>query len=189
MSILRFYKRSKNLLKRRGALKQLFCFKILVFLNFLQTVGSNSSTKMSHPTDNTVKLIFGFLKSSGSLHATKYLTFDDLAYGLPSLILSLEVALLSPCFIFIYSVSPYIIKRSTEQAPSYYTTYHGPVRAFISAINIFDIVGDLVQGMKARTGGGSKGSYLGTQTVAILTRDMLMAWGTIVMGRCFWIAM
>jgi hypothetical protein len=42
ISILHFYKRSKDVLKPRGTLKQLVCFKIIVFLNFIQTVSPSS---------------------------------------------------------------------------------------------------------------------------------------------------
>jgi hypothetical protein len=41
--ILRFYNHSKDVLKPRGALKQLICFKVIVFLNFLQTVSPEIS--------------------------------------------------------------------------------------------------------------------------------------------------
>jgi len=39
LAILRFYRRSKEIMKPRRALNELICFKIIVFLNFLQTVG------------------------------------------------------------------------------------------------------------------------------------------------------
>jgi hypothetical protein len=45
ISILHFYKPSKNVLQHRGAYKQLVCFKMLVFLNFLQTVSTPESSK------------------------------------------------------------------------------------------------------------------------------------------------
>jgi hypothetical protein len=37
-SILRFYSRAKSALKPKGVMKKLLCFKILVFLNVLQSV-------------------------------------------------------------------------------------------------------------------------------------------------------
>lgn len=38
LSILKFYKRTSSVVRPQGALKQFFCVKGLVFLNFIQTV-------------------------------------------------------------------------------------------------------------------------------------------------------
>ena len=138
-SILKFYKRFKSALKPRGALKQLICFKLIVALNFLQT------------------LIFSFLHSSGHLYANKYLTFNDLSNGVPALILCCELALIAPFFLIAYRVKPYTLGRNSlpENSTLRNDIQHyqgGPlgVYAIFQAINVFDIVIELVKGAKAK---------------------------------------
>ena len=140
-SILGFYKRFKSVLKPRGAFKQLLCFKVIVILNFLQT------------------LIFSFLQSSGNLHANKYLTFNNLTNGLPSLILCCEMALISPFFLMFYSIKPYILGHmSSPENPSSrhdIQRYQGGPLGFyaiLQAINVFDIVIELLKGTRAKFG-------------------------------------
>lgn len=140
-AILGFYKRFKSILKPRGAFKQLLCFKVIVILNFLQT------------------LIFSFLQSSGDLHANKYLTFNDLTNGLPSLILCCEMALISPFFLIVCSIKPYTLGHmsSTENPSSRHGMQHyqgGPlgVYAILQAVNVFDIVIELLKGTRAKFG-------------------------------------
>lgn len=141
-SILGFYKRFKSTLAPRGAFKQLICFKIIVFLNFIQT------------------LIFSFLRSSGDLHASKYFTFNDLANGLPSLILCCEMAIIAPFFLVVYSIKPYTLGQITspENPSSRHGIDHyqgGPLGlyALLQAVNVFDLIVELVKGTKAKFGG------------------------------------
>ncbi len=143
-SILGFYKRFSSVLKPCGAFKQLICFKVIVLLNFLQT------------------LIFSFLYSSGNLHPTKYLTFNDLNNGLPALILCCEMALISPFFLIAYSVKPYTIGRvssseslSLRNGMQHYQGGRLGFYAILQAINVFDIVIELLKGAKAKASGTS----------------------------------
>ena len=102
------------------------------------------------------QFIFGILMSSGTLHANKYLTFNDLSHGIPSLLLSCEVALLSPFFLIAYSAKRYTLGGSSPaSAPTMAHYQGGPLgaKAIFSAINIIDIVGAMVQGIKGRGGG------------------------------------
>lgn len=140
-AILRFYKRFKLVLQPRGAFKQLLCFKVIVILNFLQT------------------LIFSFLHSSGDLHANKYLSFNDLTSGLPSLILCCEMALISPFFLMVYSIKPYTLGHmSSAEIPSsrhgmqYYQGGPLGVYAILQAINVLDMVMELLKGTGAKFG-------------------------------------
>jgi len=130
-SILRFYGRSKPVLKSHGTMKQLICFKILVFLNFIQT------------------FVFNFLRSGGHLHANDHLTFHDLTNGIPSLLLGCEVALLSPFFLYAYSYKPYVIRSASPSG------YLGSFRAILSALNVVDIIMGMVEGIRGRLDGGS----------------------------------
>jgi Organic solute transporter Ostalpha len=160
ISILRFYTRSKAVLKPRGTFKQLICLKLFVFLNFIQTVNLTPCAFDPIHLTPTLKFVFNFLTSGGHLHPTTHLTFDDLSRGLPSLLLSCEVALFSPFFLYAYTCSPYIVRRGTPAnctSPQGY--YGGPsgVHAILSAINVVDIVAEFVQGIKARAGGTGRG--------------------------------
>jgi hypothetical protein len=148
-SILGFYKRFISALKPRGAFKQLICFKAVVLLNFLQTS------------------IFSFLRSSGDLQATKYLTFNDLSNGLPALILCCEMAFISPLFLIAYSTKPYTLGRlSSPENPSLRNGMQhfqgGPLGfyATLQAINVFDIVIELLKGAKAKVSGTSSQSRI-----------------------------
>ena len=139
ISILNFYHRSKAILKPRGAFKQLICFKIIVFFNFLQT------------------LIFSFLVSKGDLHASKYMTYNDLSNGLPAFILCCELAIISPFFLVAFSVKPYKLGHmaSPENPSSWHDMMHyqgGPlgIYAIAKAINVFDIVIELMKGAKTK---------------------------------------
>ena len=156
VAILRFYKRSKSDLKPRGTFKQLLCFKIIVLLNFLQTV-SPCTFHLESLSANTTQFIFNFLTSGGHLHATKYLRFQDLSHGIPSLILSCEIALIAPFFFIAYSPARYIIRNATEEGRRPQDYAGGPfgIYAILSAINIIDIVTALVQAINGR-GGGSE---------------------------------
>jgi hypothetical protein len=102
------------------------------------------------------QFVFGILTSSGTFHANKYLTFNDLSHGIPSLILSCEVALLAPFFLIAYSCKRYMLgMASSESAPTLANYEGGPlgIKAIFTAINIVDIVGPMVRGIKASSGG------------------------------------
>ena len=92
--------------------------------------------------------------SSGKLHATKYLTFNDFAYGLPALLLSCEVLLITPFFFFAFDPTQYIIGKHDDSKPGPipHEYYGGPlgIKAILEGINVFDIVMTLSIGMKAK---------------------------------------
>jgi hypothetical protein len=110
-----------------------------------------------------MKFIFNFLTSGGHLHANKYLTFSDFSHGLPSLIISCEIAILAPFFFIAYSPAPYIIRNPTEEGRRHEGYAGGPfgVYAILSAINIIDIVASFVHAVKGR--GGSNGYSVAIQ--------------------------
>ncbi|KAF2092991.1 hypothetical protein NA57DRAFT_61850 [Rhizodiscina lignyota] len=132
VAILQFYRRSSSVLKPRGALKQLICFKVIVFLNFIQT------------------FVFNFLRSGGHIKASKHFTLNDLTQGLPSLILCCEMAVLAPFFFLAYSFKPYRLGSSLVKDAQRYEGGPLGLYAIIKALNIFDIVIEMVQGVKAK---------------------------------------
>jgi hypothetical protein len=110
-----------------------------------------------------LKFVFNFLKSGGHLHAGTHLTFNDLSNGIPALLLSCEIAVLAPLLLIVYSPSRYIIRTLSEEERSPRGYQGGPlgIHALLSALNVIDIIGTLVQGIKAR--GGGSGFSLGMQ--------------------------
>ncbi|KIM95989.1 hypothetical protein OIDMADRAFT_183452 [Oidiodendron maius Zn] len=137
ISILQFYRRTAKASKPHGALKQFISFKILVFLNFLQT------------------FIFNLLRGGNDLHPSAHLSYNDLTNGIPALILSFEIALIYPIFIFTFPWAPY--KKGYVSATGPNTkSYHGGFlghRAYFAAINIIDIFAALGNGLQAKFGG------------------------------------
>jgi hypothetical protein len=90
--------------------------------------------------------------TGGHLHANKYLTFNDLSKGLPALILSCEMVLIAPFFIYAYSYTPYVLGRPASASGPHliYKGGHLGINAILSALNIVDIVSALVSGVKAK---------------------------------------
>jgi hypothetical protein len=108
--------------------------------------------------------VFNFLKSGGHLYATKYLTFNDLSDGIPSLLLSCEIAIVAPFFLVAYSAKQYSIQISADEERSPRSYQGGPLglQALVYAVNIIAIVSTRGEGIKARRSGC--GSNIGRQT-------------------------
>ena len=102
--------------------------------------------------DNIFQFVFNFLMTGGHLYATKYFTFDDLSKGLPSLILSCEMALIAPFFLHAYSYAPYILSRPASLSGGRLEYQGGTfgISAILSALNIVDIVSALLTGVRAK---------------------------------------
>jgi hypothetical protein len=92
------------------------------------------------------------------------MTFNDIYNGLPSLILCCEMALIAPFFWFAYPARPYLISRQPPTSSleiGHYRPWRyqgGPIGiyAYLEAINVLDIVKELVQATKARGTGESR---------------------------------
>ena len=95
-----------------------------------------------------IQAIFSFLKSSGDLKATKYMTFNDLSVGIPALIICGEMAIFSILFQFSYSSAPYAQKyrqgngriQGTNTAADYGRGIPSWPSALVSAINVSDLL-------------------------------------------------
>lgn len=141
----------------QGALKQLFCVKGLVFLNFVQTVRIPLSfTLIPQHADPYSQFIFNLLKSSHALHPTSHLTLDDISNSIPSLLLSCEIALVTPFFLYAFPWAPYklrsIAASDRNHKPQHYYGGFLGVRALLAAANIFDIFIALARVLMAKVG-------------------------------------
>lgn len=146
-SILKFYGRLKSILKPRGTMLQLVAFKIIVFFNFIQTVSCTLHFPPSYRTNHPAKLnqfIFSILASEKVLKANKYMSYDDLANGLPSLLLCCEMVLVATFMLFAYPATPYILSASNASTGRYYQGGPMGIKAFTKALNIFAVVKDFL---------------------------------------------
>jgi len=91
-----------------------------------------------------LQFVFNFLHTKNHLKGTDHLTVHDLATGIPALMLACETAIAAPFFLWIYSVRPYMVKGASGRK------YQGVVRALIEAVDLGDMVRELVRGVRAR---------------------------------------
>lgn len=148
IGIIRFYKALKPTISSRQPLPKLIAFKLIVFLNFLQSVCYCFAIVKFEPNSNVLQAIFSFLSSSNDLKPTNKITFNDLSVGVPNLILSLEMVLFALAFFYVYRTKPYYFKSGANNAvPLGHGGYQGGfmgIRAYGQAVNFVDILGGMV---------------------------------------------
>lgn len=71
------------------------------------------------------------------LNPTKYMTYHDISYGLPSLILVCEMPIFSILLLFAFPVTPYKGNKSPAA---------GPLTAVVEAFNITDLLSCFIRG-------------------------------------------
>ncbi|ORY11735.1 organic solute transporter Ostalpha-domain-containing protein [Clohesyomyces aquaticus] len=120
VAILKFYKRMKPSLGPHKVFLKLFAFKGIIGLNFLQT------------------FILRILVSSNVIKPNKYLSYDDISVGLPSLALACEMPLFAGLLFYAFTASPYKGRKVLSG--------NGPVRAVVDAFNLLDILSAFVRG-------------------------------------------
>ncbi|KAJ5219627.1 hypothetical protein N7468_008831 [Penicillium chermesinum] len=90
-SIFGFYTALKTELKGHSPLLKLMAFKLIVGLSFLETI------------------LFTILKSTNALKPNSTLTYGDVNFGLPNLIVCLQTVPFALFFPFAYSHKPYLL--------------------------------------------------------------------------------
>ncbi|KAK5122278.1 hypothetical protein LTR85_004189 [Meristemomyces frigidus] len=88
-AILKYYGRMKGMMKVRRGLAKLVCFKLIVFLRFVQA------------------WVFSILLQHHAIKPSKTLSYNDLLYGLPSLLTCVEMVLFAAAFWYAYSSTEY----------------------------------------------------------------------------------
>jgi hypothetical protein len=125
--VVQFYVQLKTeLAPHRPGLKVL-CIKLVIFFCFWQ------SWIISLLTTDT-----------GPLKATEKVSGPDWRVGLPSMLVCFEMAIFAVLHIFAFPWAPYDLKRQVashdglDGSPKRYV--YGPIRAFISSFNLWDVV-------------------------------------------------
>ena len=116
INVLRFYSRFKSEFKQHRAFSKLLGIKGIVFLSFIQ------------------QIIFTILHSANALNPTSTLSYDDLTFGIPNLLLCAEMILFALLQFYAYNVGPY--KASSKQG--------GPLTALVSAASPVEIFQSLI---------------------------------------------
>lgn len=133
LRLLKFYRRLRAELKEHKVVPKLFAIKGIVGLSTLQT------------------LIFTILSSTGAVEPSSKLSYNDIYFGIPSILICGEMVLFSLFNFYAYSVKPYTLASSgsgLESQPHkggahYYGGLLG-VEALLAAMNPMEIASGLV---------------------------------------------
>ncbi|KAL8791140.1 MAG: hypothetical protein Q9195_006037 [Heterodermia aff. obscurata] len=144
LSILFVYTRLRSDLRAHKPLLKLIGIKGIVFLSFVQNI------------------IFTILHSTNALKPTSALSYNDITFGLPNLLLCIEMLLFSFIHLVAFNSTPYhVAGRSSYEG--------GPlgVKAIAAACNPVDIIGGVVQAAGYLTGAGNRGAATRYQDIGI----------------------
>jgi hypothetical protein len=117
VAILVFRFRFKSDLRPHDGGIKLVTFKLIIFLQLTQN------------------LIFTFLALEGELHATTYISYDDLSIGLPSCLTCIEALICSVVLLWPFSVKPFRLGHHGASCRKL-----GLGAAVLDTINIWDII-------------------------------------------------
>lgn len=82
--------------------------------------------------------------SSNTLKPTNHLTYNNIYYALPNMILCIEMALISPLFVYAYTPKPYYRKNRPNGFANYHSSSSYGFKALWSIINISDLLRGLL---------------------------------------------
>ena len=144
LRLLGFYKRIKTELKPHKPLLKLGAIKAIVFLTFVQSV-SNAPNEPQLPLTPPNQIIFTILRSTGAVKPSARFSYNDINYGVPSILICGEMVIFALFQIYAYSAKPYY--ADNQFAGKNVRYYGGPlgIKAFIAAMNPVDIAQELVQ--------------------------------------------
>ena len=141
ITVFRFTEQVKTRLARHRVMLKLVAFKLIILLNFVQTVSSLHRKSLS-PAHIACQLVFSFAGARFTPSTT--LSYLDLTVSLPAIIFCLEMVIFSTIFHFVYSYSPYLTKRQSGRS-----AYRGgPLGLFAlgTAFSPVDIVSGIIVG-------------------------------------------
>ncbi|KAK4694678.1 hypothetical protein P7C71_g2947, partial [Lecanoromycetidae sp. Uapishka_2] len=132
--LLRFYSRCKTELKQYGVLRKLVAIKGVVFLTTLQ------------------QIVFTILNSTGAVKPSAKLSYNDIYYGIPSIIVCGEMGFAALFQLYAYNARPYFLTSSISSTESHMKPanlrYHGGflgIKAFAAALDPRKILGGIGQ--------------------------------------------
>lgn len=144
LNILAVYTRLRSDLHAHKPFLKLVGIKGIVFLSFVQNV------------------IFTILRSADALKPTSTLSYNDITFGLPNLLLCIEMLLFSFLHLVAFCSTPYYVSARAS--------YEGGtlgVKAIAAACNPVDIMSGVVQAIGYLTGSKHSGSAARYQGVGM----------------------
>lgn len=148
LRLLVFYKRTKTELKSHKPLIKLFAIKAIVFLTFAQSVSNTPHAPQLPFLTPPNQILFTILRSTGAANPSARFSYNDINYGIPSILICGEMVVFAFFQFYAYSAKPYYADNQLAGKNVQY--YGGPlgIKAFIAAANPVDIVQELVQMVK-----------------------------------------
>ncbi|KAK4541397.1 hypothetical protein LTR36_007998 [Oleoguttula mirabilis] len=114
-AILKYYGRMKAMMKVRRGLAKLVCFKLIVFVRFVQA------------------WVFSILLQYKVIKTSTTLSYNDILYGLPALLTCVEMVLFAAAFWFAYSSTEYGSSSKPRNQPL------SIPKAVVDAMNPYDL--------------------------------------------------
>jgi len=152
LRLLAFYRRSKVELKQHGVVSKLVAIKGIVFLTFLQTVSHRSHFSRRALLKQTPQIVFTILNSTSAVSPSAKLSYNDIFYGIPSVLICGEMVFFALFHVYAYSAKPYFLTSSISSAESQAKPsslrYHGGflgIKASAAALNPSEIISGLIE--------------------------------------------
>ena len=137
---------------------KLVAFKLVVALNFIQTV-RHVVAGIMHCADS--QIIFLILDGTGALNPTASLTYADLHVGIPRMLPCIEMVFISVLLAWAYSAKPYLTqnRRGVEdaRAPKSYQGGFLGIRAFLAAMNPMETIQGILFAVRLILDGEGRG--------------------------------
>ena len=136
LRLLAFYKRLRSQVTEHHVVAKLTAIKGIVAIVFLQTI------------------IFTILNSTGAASPSSRLSYNDIYYGIPSILICGEMVLFALFHLYAYSARPYFIHSGFSAIEAHKPgaqKYHGGplgLKAFLMALNPAEIAVGHVQAVK-----------------------------------------
>lgn len=133
VALFTLYSSTKPLLAPRRAFSKLLCFKIIVGVNVLQS------------------WLFKILVQHNVLEPSSHLSYADLLYGIPTVLVSVESVLFAASFHYAYSSSEYASKPAMMSA----------AHALANALNPIDLLKGMARAVQIVLQGRNDAGYAG----------------------------
>lgn len=149
--LIQFYLQIKDDIAEYRPFLKICCIKLVIFFSFWQNVSLALLISCNQRLTES-QLLISFLTSShsgngGILKPSAKVAFADLLFGIPSLLLCIEMFFFSLLHIVAFPWKPYDIRKSPDPAAHYEGGLLG-WRAFLDAFNPWDIIKASARGFR-----------------------------------------